>query len=84
MPSNQYIGKILTNWAALAGIKKHVTFHVSRHTFATMALTAGSDIYTISKLLGHSYVKTTQIYAKVVDRKKEEAVDLMSKLFGEE
>lgn len=84
IPSNQYVGKILIGWATSAGIQKHITFHVSRHTFATMALTAGADIYTISKLLGHSNFKTTQIYTKVVDRKKEEAINLMSKLFSED
>ena len=68
-------------WAALAGIKKNVTFHVARHTFGTMELTAGADLYTTSKLLGHTNVKTTQIYAKIVDKKKTEAVNLVSNLF---
>lgn len=53
---------VLDDWAKEAGIKKHVTFHVSRHTFATMELTMGADIYTTSKLLGHTSVATTQIY----------------------
>lgn len=52
---------VLDDWAKEAGIKKHVTFHVSRHTFATMELTMGADIYTTSKLLGHTSVATTQI-----------------------
>ena len=64
-----------------AGIDKKVTFHVSRHTFATMMLTAGADLYTISKLVGHTDIRTTQIYSKVVDRKKREAVVLLDKLF---
>lgn len=67
--------------AIKAGIKKKVTFHVSRHTFATMMLTAGADLYTISKLVGHSDVRTTQIYSKVVDKKKHEAMTLLDKLF---
>ncbi len=57
-------------------------FHVSRHTFATMTLTAGGDIYTTSKLLGHTNVHTTEIYADVVMEKKADAVNLMNGLFG--
>ena len=60
-----------------AGIKKKITFHTSRHTFATMLLTLGADLYTVSKLLGHSSIKTTQIYAEVVDQKKQDAVALI-------
>ncbi len=47
-----------------SGIEKHVTFHVSRHSYATMMLTIGVDIYTVSKLLGHKNVATTQISRK--------------------
>ena len=55
--------------------------HVSRHTFATMLLTLGADLYTVCKLLGHTDVKTTQIYAKIVDSKKVEAVNLVDSVF---
>lgn len=65
-------------WAQAAGIAKHVTWHTSRHTFATMLLTFGADLYTVSKLLGHTDITTTQIYAKLVDEKKAAAVDLIS------
>jgi len=71
----------LATWAKEAGINKHVTFHVSRHTFATMELTLGADIYTTSKLLGHTEVRTTQIYARIVNSKKEEAVSLLDSAF---
>lgn len=75
--------KTFRAWVANAGIKKNVTFHVARHTFATMGLTAGADLYTVSKLLGHTQISTTQIYAKIIDKKKTEAVDMVSNLFNE-
>ena len=56
------------------GIDKHITFHCSRHTFDTMMLTLGVDIYTVGKLLGHSSVEQTLVYARLIDKKKEDAV----------
>jgi hypothetical protein len=58
-----------------AGITKDITFHCARHTFAVLQLTLGTEIFTLSKLLGHSELKTTQIYAKIIDEKKREAVN---------
>lgn len=75
------INKVLAKWTKTAGITKKITYHTSRHTFATMMLTLGADLYTVSKLLGHSNVKTTQIYAKIVDSKKVEAVNLVDSVF---
>lgn len=63
--------------AQRAGIDKKITFHVSRHTYATLLLYYGADLYTVSKLLGHTNVKTTQIYAKVMDESKRKAVNLI-------
>ena len=48
-------------------MKKHFTFHGFRHTFATLQLTSGTDIYTVSKLLGHKNVKTTEVYVRIVN-----------------
>jgi len=58
----------LKNWTARAGITKHITFHCGRHTFATMQLNNDNDLYTVSKLLGHRDIKTTQIYAKLINK----------------
>lgn len=65
----------LKRWCLAAGITKDVTFHSGRHTFAVMMITQEVDIYTVSKLLGHKEISTTQIYAKVIDKKKQEAVE---------
>lgn len=72
---------VLRVWAAKAGIDKHISFHTSRHTFATLLLTLGTDLYTVSKLLGHREIRTTQIYAKIIDAKKQEAIDNIPKIF---
>ncbi|AZI56106.1 site-specific integrase [Epilithonimonas vandammei] len=68
-----WINRPLKNWVAKAGIQKNITFHCFRHTFATLQLSNGTDIYTVSKMLGHTNVKTTQVYAKVIDEKKNKA-----------
>lgn len=66
--------KTIQNWVLRAGIDKKITFHCGRHTFAVMMLDLGTDIYTVSKLLGHRELTTTQIYAKVLDKNKQAAV----------
>lgn len=65
----------LQQWVMKAGISKTITFHCARHTYATLQLTMGTDIYTVSKLLGHKELKTTQIYAKIIDDKKKDATN---------
>ena len=78
--SRSVIGELLNTWTKRAKIDKHISFHCSRHTYATLLLTYGADLYTVSKLLGHSDIGVTQIYAKIVDQKKQEAVNLIPKL----
>jgi integrase len=73
LPDPAWISKPLKRWIEAAGITKRITFHCFRHTYATLQLSNGTDIYTVSKMLGHTNVKTTQIYAKVVDEKKSKA-----------
>lgn len=70
-----WINRPLKNWVEKAGIQKNITFHCFRHTFATLQLSNGTDIYTVSKMLGHTNVKTTQVYAKVIDEKKNKAAE---------
>lgn len=77
------IGYDLDKWSEKAGItNKRVTFHVSRHTFATLQLSLGTDLYTLSKLLGHRNIATTQIYATVMSKAKEEAMHRMNGILG--
>jgi integrase len=66
--------KAVQEWVLNAGIHKKISFHRARHTFATMMLDLGTDIYTVSKLLGHRDLSTTQIYVKVLDKNKQKAV----------
>ena len=65
-----------------AGITKDITFHCARHTFAVLQLTLGTEIFTLSKLLGHSELKTTQIYAKLTRQKVNEDVKKVSDRIG--
>ncbi|WP_439697463.1 site-specific integrase [Mucilaginibacter sp. AW1-7] len=62
----------LQEWPSLAGVHKHITFCCLRHTYATLQLNNGTDIYTVSKMLGHRHVKTTQRYTRLLDEKKRE------------
>ena len=67
----------LMQWAKNAGINKKIGWHTARHTFAVLALEGGADIYTVSKLLGHTDVKTTQRYAQATDKMKRSAVNAL-------
>jgi len=67
--------RVISEWVKKAKINKKITFHCFRHTFATLQLTQGTDIYTISKMLGHSDIKITEVYAQLVDEKKQKAAN---------
>ncbi len=77
LPDPSWISRPLKKWIAKAGIHKNITFHCFRHTFATLQLANGTDIYTVSKMLGHTNVNTTQIYAKVIDENKIKAAEVI-------
>ena len=79
--SNQKMNSYLKELADICGIRKNLSTHCARHTYGTMLITAGVDLYTASKMMGHADVRPTQIYAKIIDKKKEEAVSLIDKAF---
>lgn len=82
--SNQKLNAYLTEIADLCDIKKNITMHVGRHTFATtVTLTNGVPIETVSKMLGHTSLKTTQIYSKVIDTKVAKEMDNLSSVLEE-
>jgi len=70
----------LQRWVRAAGIEKHVTSHVARHTFATLLVTEGNDLYLVQHLLGHRDIKVTQTYAKMVDNRKVKAINSLPTL----
>lgn len=71
MISNQRMNSYLKEIGDICGINKNLTFHLARHTFATMTLSKGVPIESVSKMLGHTNIKTTQIYARITDKKIE-------------
>ena len=73
---NKYLKEIAKN--KTVHIKKNLSTHVARHTFATRLISKGVDLYTVSKLLGHKDIRTTQIYAQVIQRKQNEALRLLN------
>lgn len=76
--SNQKMNEYLLEIANLCVINKKITCHVARHSFATLCLTEGMSIETVSKLLGHTKIKTTQIYARIIDKKLSEDMDKLA------
>lgn len=83
LPARMTISNTLEAWTKKAGITKHIRFHSSRHTFAILQLQEGeAELYTVSKLLGHKSIATTQAYARITDRMKDKAMDKMSEIFN--
>lgn len=82
LPPRHALNEALKKWIADAGISKDVIFYTSRHSYATILITLGVDLYTVSKLLGHSSIRHTQRYARIVDQKKDEAVNLIDQYFN--
>lgn len=80
--AQQTTDKVIRCWVKRAEIGKKISFHNARHTFATLSLTNGVDIYTVSKLLGHKSLESTEIYATVIDEKKRQAVGMLPRLNG--
>jgi integrase len=78
LPDTKIINKRLKYIFVDLGIDKHITYHCARHTFATFCLTKDIDIYTVSKLLGHKNIETTEIYANLVDKKRDDAIKKLS------
>ena len=73
----------LKKMAESVGINKTLSFHVARHTFATNVIAAGGDLFTVSKLLGHKDIQTTQVYADVIMPTRIDAVNKLSDFFGQ-
>lgn len=81
LPTLANIEKILEKWGNDASIQKKFTFHTARHSFATISINNGTDIYTVSKLLGHRSLETTKVYAELLTKSKDQAVDRLSDIF---
>lgn len=77
LTDSSWISRPLKKWIDAAGITKHITFHCSRHTFATLQLENDTNIYTVMGMLGHTNVRTTQIYAHIGDKSKRNAADAL-------
>ena len=76
------VEEVLQEWMTECKIDKHITYHCSRHTAATTLLTLGANLYVVSKILGHSSIQMTEVYAKIVDQKKVETMNLVNNLFA--
>ena len=82
MLTNQKLNSYLKEIADICGIKKNLTFHLARHTFATMSLSKGVPIESVSKMLGHTNIKTTQLYARITNKKIEHDMEQLADKLG--
>ena len=80
LPKNDYANVLLKRWVKLAGIDKVITFHVARHTAATLLLSSGLPLAIVSKQLGHLKIATTEIYAKIVEEAQVKAANKMDEI----
>jgi len=80
LPDPNALNYVLKIWAKKAGLTKNIHVHVARHSFATNLISAGADLYVTSKLLGHTSIATTQVYAHMVDEARKKAIDLIPKI----
>lgn len=75
LPNPSWISRPLKNWVKSAGITRNITFHCFRHTFATLQIEMGTNLYIVSKMLGHTNISTTQIYAHMTSSEKNKAAN---------
>lgn len=75
LPNRWFYNEILKRWFMQTDIKKNASSHLARHTFATLNITSGNDLFIVQKLLGHKNIKHTQVYTKLIDEKRKEAID---------
>lgn len=80
LPHKGTARKHLARWVEKAGIKKSITWHCARHSFAVNLLNAGTDIKTVSSLLGHASIKMTEKYLHVIDSRKQKAINSLGKV----
>ena len=80
LPDNKVINRHIAKWIKRAEINKKITFHCARHSFATIILNKGIDIYLVKELMGHKDLKSTQVYARLINKRKDEAIDKLGKL----
>ena len=76
--SNQKMNAYLKEIADVCGLQKRLTFHLARHTFATMSLSKGVPMESVSKMLGHTNIKTTQIYTRITSKKIEHDMEQLA------
>jgi integrase len=77
---DEQFNRHLSRWARSAGLDKHVTSHVARHTFATLLVSLGNDLYSVQHLLGHRDIRVTQVYARLIDQRRVDAIESLPSL----